>query len=85
MLTCSVQSDVVQFCGLVSVFLVRKMGDLALHSALDARLETKKKTQCSFLCDFIFFLFSLSLSFLFAIGGEKASLRKHPFSSLFAD
>ena len=44
MLTCSVQSGVVQFCGLVSVFLVRKMGDLALHSALDARLETKKKT-----------------------------------------
>ena len=43
MLTCSVQSGVVQFCGLVSVFLVRKMGDLALHSALDARLETKKK------------------------------------------
>ena len=43
MLTCSVQSDVVQFCGLVSVFLVHKMGDLALHSALDARLETKKK------------------------------------------
>ena len=31
------------FCGLVSAFLVRKMGDLALHSALDARLETKKK------------------------------------------
>ena len=25
------------------MFLVRKMGDLALHSALDARLETKKK------------------------------------------
>ena len=33
----------VQFCGLVSAFLVRKMGDSALHSALDARLETKKK------------------------------------------
>ena len=43
MLTCNVQSGVVQFCGLVSMFLVRKMGDLALHSALDARLETKKK------------------------------------------
>ena len=43
MLTCSVQSGVVQFCGLVSAFIVRKMGDLALHSALDARLETKKK------------------------------------------
>ena len=28
----------VVFC----LFLVRKMGDLALHSALDARLETKK-------------------------------------------
>ena len=26
------------------MFLVHKMGDLALHSALDARLETKKKT-----------------------------------------
>ena len=25
------------------MFLVRKMGDLALHSALDARLEKKKK------------------------------------------
>ena len=67
MLTCSVQSGVVQFCGLVSVFLVRKMGDLALHSALDARLETKKKKNLPDAGGTVHVRFALSFFSLFAV------------------